>query len=67
MPRTASPSSAAARGDREDRLAPIGGVAHDALADPLAAELELGLDHGQDLAAGRQAVGNGRQRPWSAR
>ena len=43
-------------GDREDRLAAVAGVADDAAADPLAAELELRLDHRQHLAAGRQAA-----------
>ena len=38
-----------------------GRVAHDALVDPGTAELELRLDHRQDLAAGRQAAGDGGQ------
>ena len=51
-PRTGRPSSLGRAGDGEDRLAAVGGVADDAPADPLAAELELRLDHRQDLAPG---------------
>ena len=39
-----------------ERLAAVAGVAdHAALADPLAAQLELGLDQRQQVAARRQA------------
>jgi hypothetical protein len=51
----------AQRGDAERRLAPVARIADDAPADPLAAELELRLDHRQQLAAGREAAGDGRQ------
>ena len=51
----------------EDRLAPVGGVADDAPADPLAAELELRLDHRQHLAAGGQAARRPPAGSWPAR
>src|SRR4051794_17327833 len=47
--------------DGEDRLAAVAGVADDAAADPLAPELELRLDHRQDLAPGGQAARHRRQ------
>ena len=43
------------------------GVADDALADPLAAELELGLDHRQQLAARRPGSRRPPAAPWRAR
>ena len=52
------PEAAGRLGDAEDRLAAVARVADDALADPLAAELELRLDHRQQLAGRRQAGGH---------
>ena len=57
-PRIGRPMLARRGGDREDRLAPVGGIVDDAPADARAAELELRLDHRQDLAAGLDAGGD---------
>ena len=54
-------------GDGVDRLAAVAAVADDAAADPLAAELELRLDHRQRLAAGRQAAAPPRAGSWPGR
>ena len=55
------PRLAGRLGDAEDRLAAVARVADDAPADPLAAELELRLDHRQQLAARLQAGDDGGQ------
>ena len=49
-PAVPQPSDAAARADLEDGLHPVLRVAdHAAGAEPLAADLELRLDHGQQV------------------
>ena len=60
-PRTREAEAAGRLGDAEDRLAAVAGVADDAPADPLAAELELRLDHRQQLAARAEAGDRRRQ------
>ena len=57
-PRTARPSPRAASADGHQRLAPIVRRAHHPAPGPPPPELELGLDQGQDLAAGRQTAGH---------
>ena len=66
-PRTGRPSSTRGVGDGEDRLAAVGDVADDAAADPLAAELELRLDHRQRLAARAPGRRPRRAGSWSGR
>ena len=63
--READPRAASATA--EHRLAPLGGRADDPAANPSLAELELRLDQGDDLAAGREASRDRREAPWRAR